>query len=220
MNTEIAAKKEGRLWRLFSPIRAAVFGRQNERLEYLADTFFKMSPEARAGIIVGGILGFFITILAIIWLYIIGLEKLQTRLDGAYGALNKLRQLDASHAVSTAKSKALADRFSSANQNLSLVTLVEEKAKTMGIKISFSSPQRDTAPGTPLRDSSLKNHRVAQMAFNIENVGLKRASEFIIELERLPNMLHVTSLKLSRGFTNKLYLDAEIEIETLIPPAK
>lgn len=209
----------GRLWRLFEPLRAAVFGRQNERLEYLADTFFKLSPEARAGIVIGGIGGFFILIVSLILLYVAGLEALQSELDSAYSSINRLRQMEATYTVSKAKFRNLEERFRSSNEGLSLVTIIEEKGKELGIKTSFPSGQRDSSMGTTLRDSAMKDYRVAQVSFTVENVGLKKIIDFLIELERLPNMLHVNSVKLSRGFTNKLYLDAEIEVEAFVPPS-
>jgi hypothetical protein len=208
-------------WReqLFAPVRSAIFGRQNERLEYLMDSYFKLSPEQRTAVVVGGVLAMILLLVGIISLYLSALSGLQSDLDSAFAATNKLKEVQTVHQIARQRYEEL-DGMLRDNANLSLITLIESKAKEMGVTVGDFPSQQEVAPPTaPLSNSAFKNHRVAKIRFSISKAGLKKIVEFVVELEKLKNRLRVTSLTIKRGFVDKLYLDASVEVEAIMPPA-
>jgi hypothetical protein len=204
--------------KLFLPLRNLVFGPQNERLEYLMDSFLKFSPEQRAAAVVGGILGFLLLLVGLISLYLGASSALQNDLDFAFSSTNRLKEVQVGHLVAKRRFAELESALQ-INQSLSLITLVEAKAKEMGILVGdFPSQQEISTPAAPLNASALKNHRIAKIRFSVNKSGLKKVVEFLVALESLPNRLRVSSLSIKRSFSDKLYLDASVEIEAVLPP--
>lgn len=219
MTEQEATATAGRLDKLMAPLRTLVFGRQNERLEYVMDSFLKFTPEQRALAIVGGIGGFLLLILMIVWMYFSASATLQRELDAAFTATNRLVEVQSSFAMSRQRFSELEGALQ-VNQDLSLITLIESKAKEMSVSVSdFPSQQEISVPAAPLNASALKNYRIAKIRFSINRAGLKKIVEFIVALESLPNKLKVAGLTIKRGFTDKLYLDANVEVEAVLPPA-
>jgi hypothetical protein len=219
MEQDLAAEQP-RLGKVKASIRAFVFGPQNERLEYVMDSFLKFTPEQRTAAIIGGILGFAVLLIGIISLYFAASKSLQTELDDAFAATNRLKEIQTAYAVTKQRFSEL-DQSLQINNELSLITLVESKAKEMGVSVGdFPSQQEISVPTAPLNTSALKNHRIAKIRFSINRAGLKKIVEFVVALEGLPNRLRVSNLAIKRGFTDKLYLDASVEVEAVLPPAQ
>ncbi len=208
-----------RLSRLMLPLRSFVFGPQNERLEYLMDSFLKFTPEQRAAAVVGGIGGFVFFLFAIISMYFAASVSLQNSLDAAFASTNRLKEVQSNYTLARQRFSELESALQ-INHELSLITLVEGKAKEMGITVGdFPSQQDISVPTAPLNTSALKNYRLAKVRFSVNRAGLKKIVEFVVALESLPNRIRVTSLIIKRGFTDKLYLDANVEVEAILPPA-
>jgi hypothetical protein len=208
-----------RLAKWMMPVRVFVFGKQNERLEYIMDSFLKFTPEQRTAAIIGGVGGFVILLVGIVSLYFSAAASLQKELDAAFSATNRLKEVQTSYLLARQKFADLEGALQ-VNQDLSLITLVESKAKEMGVSVSdFPSQQDISVPTAPLNASALKNHRVAKIRFSVNRAGLKKIIEFVVALESLPNRLRISSLTVKRGFSDKLYLDASVEVEAILPPA-
>jgi hypothetical protein len=217
-NQEGTLRVAAKTSKLFLPLRNFVFGQQNERLEYLMDSFLKFNPEQRAAAVIGGVLGFLLLLVGLISLYLGASSALQNDLDFAFSSTNRLKEVQVGHLVAKRRFAELETALQ-INQSLSLITLVEAKAKEMGVLVGdFPSQQEISAPSAPLSASALKNHRIAKIRFSVNKVGLKKVVEFLVALESLPNRLRVSSLSIKRSFSDKLYLDASVEIEAILPP--
>ncbi len=214
------ALDKSRMEKLRASIRAFVFGPQNERLEYIMDNFLKFTPEQRTAAIIGGVLGFALLVIGVVALYFTASRSLQAELDAAFAATNRLKEIQITYSL-TKQRYAELEQALQINQELSLITLVESKAKEMGVSVGdFPSQQEISAPSAPLNASVMKNHRIAKIRFSINRAGLKKIVEFVVALEGLPNRLRVSNLAIKRGFTDKLYLDASVEVEAVLPPAQ
>lgn len=200
---------------LFAPVRTAIFGRQNERIEFLMDSYFKLTPEWRSAVLVGGVFASAVGLLGIIAIYIAALNGLQGRLDQAFEATNQIKQYKHSYAVTRAKFNDLEQKLEQANQNLVLISVLETKAKELGLEASSFPPQLPTTELAANNPLSAK-YQNAKVEFRVSNVSLKKIVDFVIAIENLPHMLHVTSLKIKGLYQNKLYFDATFEVEGLV----
>ena len=88
---EAQENPQGEIPRWLLPVREIVFGKQNERIEYFMDSYFKLPPEGRTAAIASGIVLAALIVLAFVGIYISALNSLQSRLDEAFWAVNTLR---------------------------------------------------------------------------------------------------------------------------------
>jgi hypothetical protein len=194
------------------PLRTAVFGRQNERLEFVMDSYFKLPPEGRTAALAGGFALGVLTLIGLVALYIAALGSLQGKLDEAFEATNKLRESQTAHAMNKQKFGDLEQKLEAANQGLILISVLETKAKELGLATSgfpAQLPVTDLPAGNPLAEK----YQNAKVEFRVNNVSLKKISDYVIAIESTSHMLRVSSLKVRSLYQNKLFFDATFEVE-------
>jgi Tfp pilus assembly protein PilO len=197
---------------LTNPIRNLILGRQNERIEFLMDSYFKLPPEGRTAVIVGSVVLSIIGIIGVIAVYISALGSLQEKLDQSFAATNRLRELQQSYAIVDSSFKSLERQISAANEGLVLISVLEQKAKELGLSTSGFPPQ---LPRTELPASNplSKSYQNSSVEFRVSNASLKKIIELVTAIEATPHMLRVSSLRIRALYQNKLYFDANIEVE-------
>lgn len=213
MTSAVASSK--RLSALTTPLRHIILGRQNERIEFLMDSYFKLSPEGRTAVIVGGILASILFVILVIATYIMALGGLQTRLDEAFAATNKLRELQQTHAIVDASFKSLEQQINAANEGLAVIPVLEQKANELGLTASGFPPQ---LPQTdlPATNPLSKTFQNAKVEFRLANAPLKKIIDLVVAIESTPHLLRVTSLRIRALYQNKLYFDANLEVEGVV----
>ena len=200
---------------LTTPFRNLVLGRQNERIEFLMDSYFKLSPEGRTTVIVAGILAAILFVMVVIGIYIGALGSLQNRLDEAFAATNKLRELQQSYAIVDTSFRSLEQQITAANEGLAVIPVLEQKAKELGLTASgfpAQLPQTDLPATNPLS----KTFQSAKVDFRLSNAPLKKIIDLVIAIESTPHLLRVTSLRIRALYQNKLYFDANLEVEGVV----
>ncbi len=214
MNTSAPAQPK-RFAVITNPIRNLILGRQNERIEFLMDSYFKLSPEGRTTVLVGGILGGVVFVIAVIALYVMALGNLQNKLDQAFSSTNKLRELQQSYAIADAAYTSLERQVTAANEGLVLISVLEQKSKELGLTASGFPPQ---LPRTdlPANNPLSKNFQNAKVEFRLSNSPLKKIIELVTAIESTPHLLRVTSLRIRALYQNKLYFDANLEVEGIV----
>ena len=109
----------------------------------------------------------------------------------------------------------LEQKLEAANQGLVVISVLEQKAKELGLATSGFPPQLPTTEfpeGNPLASK----YQNAKVEFRVSNVSLKKLIDYVIAVEGTPNMLRVTSLKIKSLYQNKLYFDATVEVEATV----
>ena len=198
-----------------APIRSLIFGKQNERLEYVMDSYFKLPPEGRSTAILGGVVLGVMTLIAIIATYIAALGSLQSRLDEAFEATNQLREAHTGHLLTKQKFSDLEQKLQASTEGLVLISVLEQKAKELGLTTSGFPPQlptTDLAAGNPLAEK----YQNAKVEFRVNNASLKKIMDYVIAIESTQHMLKVGSLKIRGLYQNKLFFDATLEVEGIV----
>jgi len=194
------------------PIKNFVFGKQNERLEFLMDSYFKLSNESRTGLLVGGIFASITLVISLIVSYMIGLNMLQAQLDTAFSASNQLRDLGGAYASSKAQLMNLEQRINQANEGFVMVGVLEKKAKELNLNTSGFPPQLPVTD-FPTNNPLSEKFQNAKVEFRVSNASIKKILDYIVALESTPNLLRVTSLKIKGLYQDRMYFDASFEVE-------
>jgi len=77
--------------RMFSPLKRRLFGANNETLDFIMDSFYKLSAEQRLGAIIGGSVFAVMLIGGIFIFYFSQVGSLENELNHSFNALHELR---------------------------------------------------------------------------------------------------------------------------------
>lgn len=212
---DVHAPEDSRWNQIIQPIRSVIFGKQDERLEYIMDSYFKLSQEGRVGVLIGGVVLGFFALLAMVTIYVAAIRGLHTELENSFEALNKLNDAKISYNVTKNKFNELEAKLSSANSSFSLQGFLETKAKESGLTATGFPPQiptTDLAASNPLKG----RYQFAKVEFRLQNASLKKIIEYVMAVEASPHMLKATTLRIKSRYQDKLYFDATLEIEALL----
>ena len=214
---EAQENPQGEIPRWLLPVREIVFGKQNERIEYFMDSYFKLPPEGRTAAIASGIVLAALIVLAFVGIYISALNSLQSRLDEAFWAVNTLRDKQVEFAVIKKKYDELDKRLSNVTQSYQTLSLLEEKAKSKGLQISGNNKSEKPSNEEDFIKSSLlkENYKSMRSEFRISNVSLQKIIDFVVDIESDNKLLRVTDLRIKGLYQNKLYFDAMFAVDGL-----
>jgi len=200
------------------PIRELIFGKQNERIEYFMDSYFKLPAEGRTAVIAGAFLLAGLTVFGFIWLYLSALTNLQTRLDQSFQAMNTLRAKQVEYTVTKKKFDELEKRIANVTSSLQILSLLNDKSKSLGInefpginKNDKPSSEKDFIRSTLLSDK----YKTVRSEFRLSSVSLKKIIDFVVAIESDDKMLRVTDLRIKGLFQNKLFFDATIAVDSI-----
>lgn len=212
---EVQGNQQSAIPRWLQPMREALFGKQNERIEYFMDSYFKLPSEGRTAVIGGGILLAGLLVSGFVAIYLSALSGLQARLDESFLAVNKLRAKQVDFAVTKKKFDELDKRIAGVTQSLQILTLLEEKAKSLDLQISGNnktdkpSNEKDFIKGTLLAEK----YKATRSEFRVSNVSLKKIIDFVVAIESDEKLLRVSDLRIKGLYQNKLFFDATFAVD-------
>ena len=212
---QVSGENEKALPQWLTPLRTALLGRQDERLDYIMDSYFKLSPEARVAALLGAAAVGVLLLAGIVLVYLAALSGLQDRLNDAFEATNKIQSVRYQHSVVKQKFSELEKKLEEANQNLSLISVLENKAKELGLTASGFPPQLPVTE-LPATNPLSAKYQVTKIDFKVPNVSIKKIMDYVIALESAPHMLKVTSLKIKARYQDKLFFDTSLEVEATV----
>ncbi len=202
------------------PIREVIFGKQNERIEYFMDSYFKLPAEGRTAVIAGAFLLAGLTVFGFIALYLSALTNLQTRLDQSFQAMNTLRAKQVEYTVTKKRFDELEKRIANVTSSLQIISLLNDKSKSLGInefpginKADKPSSEKDFIRNTLLSDK----YKTVRSEFRLSSISLKKIIDFVVAIESDDKMLRVSDLRIKGLFQNKLFFDATIAVDSIEP---
>jgi len=216
---DVQEHSQGDVPRWLLPVRELIFGKQNERIEYFMDSYFKLPSEGRTAVIAGAFIFAGLVVFTFIGLYLSALSSLQAKLDGSFQAMNKLRAKQVEYAVTKKKFDELDRRIGNVTGSLQILSLLEDKAKSLDLQISGNtktdkgSNEKDFIRGTPLADK----YKSTRSEFRVSNVSLKKIIDLVVAIESDDKMLRVSDLRIKGLYQNKLFFDATFAVDGIEP---
>lgn len=208
-NSEILEKIKGPFHNSLESIKRKVLGVDNERIDFIMDSFYKLAPTER-NIVLGGILGFFIiVVLGAVSFYFIQVGSLRKELNQSFEAISELQ--------------VLSDEFTRVNQNFNdLITTVERKTKTFKVKPFFEK----IAKQYQVNIDALTEQRVALTADNplaskleqveidmrLPKISVPKLLKFLSEIEKSKKFLRVHDLQVRGRYGTRLYFDGQLKV--------
>ncbi|KAB8027405.1 hypothetical protein [Fluviispira multicolorata] len=205
--------------RILTNVKVFIFGENNSRLEIAIEYFYKLNHERRIVIIVSTIATTIALILFIIIFYFLGLYFLQNDLNRAYSNTLALNNMKPSYMAVQDKFLLLVNNLKSENLNISISSMLEAKAKELGIQAS-GFPDRPIVSQLPNQSPFAGQFKKISIDFKLSNVSIKKIMEYIKTVEDLPNKFVVSKLNIKSLSEAKLYFDVAITVDGVIPSEK
>lgn len=211
------AKSPENLTQIIKSAKTLIFGENNSRLDYLIEKFYQLNHERRSMIIFISIISAIILFILVILIYTIFLFSWQNKLNNAFYNMNMLHEFKNPYTVVHKDFQELINKISNANANISMVSVLEQKAKELGIKTSISGNSNPIITKFPNQNPLAEHFHKETIELKLSEVSLKKIIEYINAIEHMPNKFKVIKFHLISNTSLKLYFDVILTIEVIIP---
>lgn len=187
-------------------VKRRFFGANNERLDFVMDSFYKLSSRQQSTVMAAFFGGLFVLVGVIFAVYFTRLNTLENELSAGYEALREIRSQTKIYKVSQARldwlkqnvdSKTKADAFKPKPH-------FEKIANKIGVTMEGLRSENVEIP----KDSPLAAHfREIQVSFTLTQVSIPRMLKFLAEIEKSGKNLTVRDLNIRARYGDRLYFD-------------
>lgn len=191
-------------------IQSVVFGNNNERLDFIIDSFHKLEPREQK-IAIGS--GFFVMILIVIMgftLYFYQVESLKQELITSVQALEDLNTLSVLHKREEQRFQEITRGIASKTQSLKNVkTFFENISREVEVNIGTLDEKV-----VPLSQGDLfaNDLEEIQVEVAINNISLPKILKYVTAIEKSDNALSVVNISIRSRYETKLYFDTKISV--------
>ncbi len=189
-------------------IKARLFGVNNERLDFIMDSFYKLSPQHQTGVVVGVGVGLLVVLALVFYIYFAAMASLEKRLTSNFDAIYSLRKLSDTFNTEQAKYDALLANIKSKTSGLRMKPFFERKAKDTNVQIQGLT---DEVIDLPAENPLAKDLSYTSAEMRMNNISIPKLVNFIVEIEKEDNFIKVENLDVRSRFGTKLFFDATVK---------
>lgn len=192
-------------------VRSRVFGSNNERLDFVMDSFHKLSPEHRTMVLAGGVGVIALFILAAIALYVSQVNSLSRELDDSFTALHELQAMKAEYQIEDKRYSKLIATVDRKTKNFKVKPFFEKVAKDLGVTMEGLNEEKVNLPTDNVLSEKVKEIKVTM---RFPEISVPRLLNFLIEVEKSDKLFRVWDLQIRSRYGTKLYFSSEAEVRT------
>lgn len=184
-----------------------IFGVNNERLDFVMDSFYKLDHAYRNAVLAGvvSLVTGLVTLAVVI--YYMQVSALRNELNDTFNALNELKILKSEESVESARFDQLINRVKNRTRSVNFKPFFERLARQAKIPLkSLSDRQPEMDANNPLADKLKEVH----VDLRISKVSIPKLLNFLIDIEKSNHYLRIQNLKITGIYGNKLYFDVDI----------
>ena len=188
-------------------IRLRVLGANNEHLDFVLDSFYKLAPNQRTVVLGAGVFLILAFVLAAFGLYFSRVSALEAELNTSFAALHDLKARKAEDRLEDKRFSSLVSAVRKKTKSLKFKPFFEKLARDMKVEVRSLNEQTADLPS----DNPLSEHmKEVQIDMKIPKVSIPRLLKFLIAIERADRYLRVQDLKITGLYGNKLYFESSI----------
>lgn len=190
-------------------VRRAILGPNNERIDFIMDSFYKLSSKQQIGALIALAVGILVVIGGVFIIYLSRISALETELDVGYKTIQNLRVMAVEYNNENKRFTWLKDNVSRNTTSLRPKPFFERTSKNVGISLNSLRTQ-----DSPLPPDNLLSNDFSQLTvdFGIPKVSLPRLLKFLGEVEKSKHHLYVKNLEIKARFEDRLYFDSQAKI--------
>lgn len=190
-------------------VRRQLLGANNERLDFLMDSFYKLSPQHQTGVLAGAAGALLIFVLTAFGIYFSRIHALEEELNVGFEALQDVRTLTASYDQELRRYQELKSSVSRASMEFKPKPFLESKANQVGVTIADLRSQDAEIPAeSPLS----QDFKYVTVDFKLPKVSLPRLLKFIEEVEKGNSNLNIQNLQVRTRYGDRLFFETNAKI--------
>jgi hypothetical protein len=190
-------------------IRIRIIGANNERLDLIMDSFYKLSPQQRTWAALGAVGAVTLVVFSAVALYFASVGSLKTQLTDGFRALHDLQQWKGDYQRESERFDRLADQIARRTRGVRLKPLVEKTAKETDVVLMGLNEQRLSLPAENILSQKIQEVR---LDMSIQQVSVPKLMKFLSELEKANSYLNVQDLQIRGRYGTRLYFDAQVKV--------
>jgi hypothetical protein len=207
--TNLNDQMRSSLSRLLDLIKRRILGANNERLDFLMDSFYKLSPSHQSGVLIGLCAMLGLGVIGAFGLYLSSVNSLESRLNNGFEALQDLRSLSQTYTYEERRYRQLESIISRSATGFRPKPFFENLANQIGVTITdLRSSEADIPPDQPL-SQDFKN---VVVEFRLPKVSIPRLLRFMGEVEKSGKNLNIHSLQIRSRYGDRLYFETSAKI--------
>jgi type II secretory pathway component PulM len=195
-----------------SELRKKVFGANNENIDLLVDTFYKLEPPQRNAVIGGGVALLGLIVFSFLALYFSQISALNRDLNRRFDALYEIKELKADYLREDKRFQGLSDALAGAG-SVRIKPYFEKVANDQGVQITDISESR-----SPLSADNPLGAKFEEVKADVRlsKISIPRLLNFIIEIEKGEGFVRVQDIDI-RAVGTKLFFEVTLKARGLAP---
>ncbi len=191
-------------------IKRAIYGDNNERLDFLMDSFYKLSPDQKNMVLITAVAVIFFLILGIIGIYINRVGNLGANLNSSISAYKALEEKSLEYNAKNSEFQFIVNKINSGAGGGAIKPFFENLSKKHKITLdslneNMQNLQMDNALGTQFREANID--------LRVNKISLPRLLKFLASIESEGSFYKVSDLKIEARYDDKLYFDTQIKVK-------
>lgn len=207
--TVVADRFKGQIQTSLNAVRRRLFGANNEKLDFFMDSFYKLSPNQRTGVLAGIVGCIALMVLGAVGLYFMQVNRLKSDLSDSFAALHELKALRTAYDQENKNYEKLVETIEKRTKSVSIKPFFEKIANDMGVTIEGLTDQK-----TPLSAENALSEKVQEVRveMRLPNISVPRLMTFLVEIEKSNKYLRVQDLQIRGRYGTKLFFDAQVKV--------
>lgn len=186
-------------------LKHRILGANNERLDFVMDSFYKMEPRKKNFVLAGIVFGIVCFIAFAVFFYLAQIGALEDRLNQSFTALNTLQEQKGDYGRVNGKFNVIVRDVARRTQGLQMKPLLEKFARGLNIKIEGLSESDDAFPPDNPMSKFLQQRKIE---VRLPRVSIPKLLKFLVEVEKARKFLRISDLTIRGIYGTKLYFDA------------
>lgn len=189
----------------FTFIKHRVLGANNERLDFVMDSFYKMEPRQKNFVLAGIVAAIICFIAFAVFFYIAQIGALEKRLNESFASLHTLQEQKSGFGRASGKFNVIVKDVQRRTQGLRMKPLLEKFARGLNIKIEGLSEASDAFSSDNPMSKLLEQRKIE---VRLPRVSIPKLLKFLVEVEKARKFLRISDLTIRGIYGTKLYFDA------------
>lgn len=190
-------------------IRTRLLGANNEKLDFVMDSFNKLAPQQRTYVLAGIVAGIAAFVLLAIVLYFTQVNALRNDLSSSFAALHELQGLRSAYETENRNFEKLVDTVGKKTRQSQLKPYFEKTGQDLGMTIEGLQESRSPLSADNPLQEKMEETRIEM---RLPNTSIPRLMNFLVEVEKSGKYLRVQDLTIRGRYGTKLFFDSQAKI--------
>ncbi|MDE3269349.1 MAG: hypothetical protein OYH77_03585 [Pseudomonadota bacterium] len=194
---------------LVTMVRHKLLGANNERLDFLMDSFYKLDAKNKNIVLISIVASIVLFIGFTIVFYLAQINSLEDRLANSLLALQRLQERQSHHQQVHQQFTSIASEVARKSQTLQMKPLLEKIARSLAVQLEGLNESEDNLASDDPLNKYLTQRKIE---VRLPRISIPKLLKFLAQVEKSPHMLRVSDLTIRSVYGTKLYFNATTTI--------